>query len=524
MHYNKKIIFFLSLAAYLLFSAWLPVTDPVEATYALSAKEMLLAGDWLTPSQFGDPWFDKPILFYWLTTLSFKLFGVSAFAARIMPALFAASGVTLLFWFVSRFTSRREGLLSALVLGSSLQFLILSKLIVTDMALFFFSNAALVFFYTGYRENRRWYLLAYACAALAVLTKGPVGLAIPGLIILAFLAHQRNLAEVKRLLHPTGIIVFALLALPWYGEMVRRYGADFVSTFFGLHNYLRATVSEHPRDNVFYYYPVLFVVGTLPWSLITVRALYDSIRACCKRTADPLAVFSLFGTAVYLVFYSLMATKYPTYTFPALFPAALLTGRYLAHSETSPVNLLRAASGLLTIVFFYLSVTYLHGWMKIAIPLLLAIMLYYTWRRLAVRPVQAAFTYAMAAFLLVCGTSLPNLAESRSGAAIGRSVQAFADRPIGLYRTYSTSAVFYSGARLIKLEDSVSRTADGNVWGQKYHTPTESVGNFFQQTDPIRPAVVIVKAQDRPAFEKAAAGSPYVYLSNQSDPLLTQVR
>lgn len=516
----------MAFAFYLLCGAWLPVTDPVEATYALSAKEMLLNGDCLVPTLFGDPWFDKPILFYLLTTVSFKLFGVSAFAARIIPALFAAASVTLLFWFTNRFVSRREGLLAALVLGSSLHFLVMSKLIVTDMVLFFFSNAALVFFFTGYHEqaaSRRWYIISYACAALAVLTKGPVGLVLPGMIVLAFLVYQKNLSELKRLLHPAGLLVFMLIALPWYGEMVNRFGADFLSTFFGLHNYLRATVSEHPKDNVFYYYLVLFVLSTLPWSIITLRALYTSSLACWKRTADAWTVFSLLGVGIYLLFYSLMATKYPTYTFPALFPAAILTARQIAHGRTSLVNALRPAISLLAIVFFYLSFTYLQGSLKIAISLLLAIMLYYTWKRLNDQPVVTSFVYVMIAFLLVCGTSLTNLAESRSGVSLGRVAQPYDDMPIGLYRVYSTSAVFYSGARMIKLEDTAELINDGDVWRSKYHIPTTSVDDFFRKMPNTHPAIVFVKEQDRVTFEKIAAGKQYVYLRNDNvDPFVTK--
>jgi len=523
MRISKTSLFFLAFIAYLVCGAWLPVTDPVEATYALSAKEMLLKGDWLVPTQFGDPWFDKPILFYLLTTVSFKIFGVSAFAARIMPAFFAAASVTLLFWFVSRFTSRKEGLLAAIVLGSSLHFLVMAKLIITDMVLFFFSNAALVFFFIGYQEKtamRRWYLLSYSCAALAVLTKGPVGIVLPGMMIFAFLIYQKKLSELKRLLHPSGLLLFALIVLPWYGEMVHRFGSDFVSTFFGLHNYLRATVSEHPRDNVFYYYLVLFVLSTLPWSAITIRALYSSSLACWKRTADAWSVFSLFWVGGYLLFYSLMATKYPTYTFPALFPAAVLTARQLVNSQTSLTNAVRLAISLMAIIYGYLSFAYLHGNMQILITFLLLIMLYYTWKHSVTKPVLAGFVFSVASFFLVCASSLATLANIHSGTVLGQAVQVYADRPIGLYRDYSTSAVFYSGARIIRLEDSVS-SSNNNVWSSKYHIPTKSVDEFLQQMDNGRSPLVIVKTKDKIDFEKAAASRKYINLGYSGEDPLT---
>ena len=508
MYINNKRLFFLAFIICLAINPWLPVTDPVEATYALSAKEMLERGDWLAPTLFGDPWFDKPILFYLLTTVSFHFFGVSAFAARITPALFTAAGLTLLFWFVSRNASRKEGLLAVLVLGSSLQFLILSKQIITDMVLFFFTNAALVFLYTGWQEKAyrlRWTLAAYACAAFAVLTKGPVGIVVPGMIMLAFIAYKKDWSALKQLFHPAGLLLFAMISLPWYAEMTHRFGSDFLSTFFGLHNYLRATVSEHPKDNVFFYYPVLFFLSTLPWSLSTIRALYNDSRSVWKRTADSLTVLGVLWTGVYLIFYSLMATKYPTYTFPALFPAAILTARYLANHEQSLAKQLRPALLLLTILFSGLAVIHSHDAGKIMVPLFLTFMLYYTWKQVDPKLIFAGSAFAILAFMLSAGTSLDNLAQSRSGAALSQSITHYAHAPIGLYRSYSTSAVFYSGANLIKLEDAPLHTLDDNVWGQKYHTPTESVSEFLQEARTgEQPSLIIVKSQDRNAFEQIA--------------------
>ena len=511
MYINNKRLFFLAFIICLAINPWLPVTDPVEATYALSAKEMFEHGNWLTPTLFGAPWFDKPILFYFLTTVSFHFFGVSAFAARIVPALFTAASLTLLFWFVSRHASRKEALLAVLVLGSSLQFLILSKQIITDMVLFFFTNAALVFLYTGWQEKAyrlRWTLAAYACAAFAVLTKGPVGIIIPGMIMLAFIAYKKDWSALKQLFHPAGLLLFAIIALPWYAEMTQRFGSDFLSTFFGLHNYLRATVSEHPKDNVFFYYPVLFFLSTLPWSLSAIRALYDDSRAVWKRTADSLTALSVLWAGVYLVFYSLMATKYPTYTFPALFPAAILTARYLSGHEQSLVRQLRPALLLLAVLFGGLSIVYSHHIGKIMVPLFLTFMLYYTWKQVDKKLLLASGAFAILAFMLSAGTSLDNLAQSRSGAALSQSITGYANAPIGLYRSYSTSAVFYSGATLIQLEDAPLLTIDNSVWGQKYHIPTESVNEFLQAARADeQPSLIIVKAQDRNAFEQIASVS-----------------
>lgn len=169
------------------------VTDNVEANYALTAKEMVLSGDWLSPQIYGHYWYDKPIFFYWLTALAYKLFGFTEFASRFFPALFGLASMGLLAWGGSRLYNAHTGFYSALILVSSVEFFLISKSIITDAVLFFFFSATLLYFYLGYREGkaRYWYLM-YAAAGFAVLTKGPIGVLLPGLIITIFLLWQRD--------------------------------------------------------------------------------------------------------------------------------------------------------------------------------------------------------------------------------------------------------------------------------------------------------------------------------------------
>lgn len=166
--------------------------------------------------------------------------------------------------------------------------------------------------------------MMYAGLALAVMTKGPIGMLLPGLVILSFLAVKRAWRLLPGLFVPQGILLFILLTVPWYGAMYALYGNDFINTFFGVHNYLRATVSEHPKDNVFYYYFAIFVLSMLPWSALSVKALWLNWQEL-RRKASPGLTFLFIWIAAYFAFYSLMATKYPTYTFPVLFPLAVLT-------------------------------------------------------------------------------------------------------------------------------------------------------------------------------------------------------
>ena len=309
----------------------LPVTAPVEVNYAQTAKEMLAAGDFLSPQIYGNYWYDKPIFFYWELLAAFSVFGVTDFAARFFPALFAAAGLGLTYAFARRLYDERTAFWSALILGTSVLYSFLAKLILTDLSLFVFFGGTLAAFYIGYRERRRsFFYIAYACAGLAVLTKGPIGFLLPGLIILVFLLAARDLSALGRICLPTGLLVFAAVCAPWYVYMYLVHGADFVNTFLGIHNVLRATVSEHAQWDVWYFYLSIYVLGMFPWSFALPLALFRAWRV--RPVVETRTLFLLVWAIVVPVFFQMMATKYPTYSFPAFLPTAILTARLLAQN------------------------------------------------------------------------------------------------------------------------------------------------------------------------------------------------
>lgn len=269
MSKSKKYLgWILLLGVYLFFLGnWgIAITDPVESNYALTAKEMLQAGNYLSPQIYGNYWYDKPIFFYWEVVAAFKLFGINEWAARFFPALFGISGLLMTYWFTQKLFNRLTALVATVILGTSLEYWLISKTVITDMTLFVFFNAALIFFYLGYYfKKRNYYYGAYFFAGLAVLTKGPIGLLLPGLIVVLFLVSQRDYKELLHMKWLGGIAIFVLTAGPWYYYMYSVHGMDFIDTFLGVHNVLRATVSEHPRDNVWYYYLGMFIIGFFPW-------------------------------------------------------------------------------------------------------------------------------------------------------------------------------------------------------------------------------------------------------------------
>lgn len=326
-------VFFIFSFLFLVGNGRIPISDPVEVNYALTAKEMLLSGDFISPRIYGEPWFDKPVFFYWELLLAFKLFGITDYAARFFPAIMSLASLYLIYIFAGLLYGKKVGISSVIILGTSVIFWCISKLIITDSTLFFFMNGTLVCFYLAYKENKpKLYYLAYAFAGLSVLTKGPVGLLIPGAIIILFLAWEKNLKALLKIKLFSGIILFFIVCAPWYIAMTNLHGNAFLDTFLGVHNYLRATVSEHPKWDVWYYYTGIFLLGIFPWTFAPIIAIYRRIKA--KNFEFTTDQKFLFIWAIFIpVLFQCMATKYPTYSFPAFFPVAVLIALFLKDRE-----------------------------------------------------------------------------------------------------------------------------------------------------------------------------------------------
>ncbi|MDF2875141.1 MAG: arnT 1, partial [Sporomusa sp.] len=237
-----------------------PLLDPDEPVYAETAREMLQVHDFISPRIYGDFWFDKPPMYYWLVAGAFKIFGIGEFSARFPSAFFAVGGAILVYLSGRKLFTERAGLLAALVLVTSLEYFYLGNAAVTDMTLTFSLTAALLSFL-----HRKYYLL-YGFAALAVVTKGPVAIFFCGVIIGLYLVLTGNLKTMKRMKLVSGGALFAVIALPWYVAMYSLHGMAFIDTFLGFHNVTRFLQPEHVSGAIWYYYiPVLFL-GFFPWT------------------------------------------------------------------------------------------------------------------------------------------------------------------------------------------------------------------------------------------------------------------
>jgi 4-amino-4-deoxy-L-arabinose transferase-like glycosyltransferase len=301
---------------------------PDEPRYADVAREMYVSGDYITPQLAGEPWFEKPVLMYWLAAIGYALFGVGEFGARFPSALAATVSVFMIYWCGRRVFSRGVGFSAAFIMATSVGFFALARAASMDMLLTATLTSALAFFLVALNtddETRRWYLYGfYASLGFGVLAKGPVAILLPTLILGVFMLWRGTRHEWKKW-HPEGILITGLISAPWYLAVTWVNGWEFIEVFFLNHNLQRFTSEVHGHAQPFYFYAPVLLLILFPWSF----ALIPAIRGRYTRSEQ----LTLLWALVPLVFFSLSGSKLPAYILPVLPPLALLCAREISRNE-----------------------------------------------------------------------------------------------------------------------------------------------------------------------------------------------
>ncbi len=320
------LIFFFRLGA-------MPLLDPDEPRYAQAAREMKDSGDFINPQLNGENRWDKPVFFYWLILWSYKLYGVSEWAARFPSALFSLLMILLCYLWSIRCGGRLWGLWASLILMTNLEFCIIGRLAITDMTLSFFQSLAIIFAFEAWRVHRPKYIFfCFLASGVAFLTKGPVGIFLPGLVFFLFLILSKNLKFLKQIQWIKGLIVFLAVALPWYAVECFLY-PDFFEYFFILHNVKRFATDELRHTEPIFYYVGIIAIGFFPWSVFVPRALIKAFRNLWKEPVNLyLSIWFLTG----FLFFSISRAKLPTYILSIFLPLSLLVARFLAEILENP--------------------------------------------------------------------------------------------------------------------------------------------------------------------------------------------
>ncbi len=305
--------------------------DIDEGNNAEAAREMLERGDWVVPVFNYQLRVDKPALLYWLQILAYQACGVSEFAARLPSALGALATLLVTYELGRRLFGATVGLLAGLVLASTGLFCASAHFANPDALLNAFTALTFLFFWRGFAHGRRgWFLLAGLSTGLAVLAKGPVALVLPAAVIGLFLLSVRQVGQLwyRRLV--LGLVIFALVALPWYAWVGAETKGQFLRGFLLTHNVGRyRNPMEHHGGQPYYYFLIL-AAGFAPWSVFLGLAAWYSGKAWKESPVRPSPHGFLWcWIGVYFLFFSFSGTKLPNYILPLYPPVALLTAHFL---------------------------------------------------------------------------------------------------------------------------------------------------------------------------------------------------
>jgi 4-amino-4-deoxy-L-arabinose transferase-like glycosyltransferase len=312
---------------------------PDEPRYASIAREMARSGDWITPRLWGQPWFEKPALLYWMTGAAFRLGIGPDLAPRLPVALMAVAFLVFYWWILRREFGARAAWFSTLILGACGGWLLSSQVGVPDMPMAAAFSAAMLLAlpWVGRRDTRHLPVAA-ALLGLAVLAKGPVALVLAAPLCLRF-------RSARDLIQPRVVAPFLVVALPWYLLCYLRNGKVFLHDFFVVHNFERFTSNALMHVQPWWFYLPVLAGLLLPW--------FPLVFLLGRRAAyrDPRRLFLLAWVVFGMVFFTAAANKLPGYLLPLLPAAAALMGVALDEVEAAYVGPLLACCAVLLVVF-----------------------------------------------------------------------------------------------------------------------------------------------------------------------------
>jgi 4-amino-4-deoxy-L-arabinose transferase-like glycosyltransferase len=322
--------------------------EPDEGRYAEIPREMADRDEWVVPYLQGEPYLDKPPLFYWLVMACYRVFGVHAWSARLVPALAIHGSILLVYFFGRRTLGERAALWGALFLGLAPAFVGMGRLLVLDGLLAWWVTLSVFCAFVAVRRVRLhwgWWLTAACACGMGILTKGPVALVLlmPPFWLQRWLVQDRcRISWAARLLF-LGVIL--AVALPWYVAICLRL-PHFAWYFLWQHNVIRFFAPFDHLEPIWYYAPIL-LGGLLPASLLLVPFLryLASTEAGITRRRCPELGFLLLAGGWCLLFFSLSGCKLPTYILPAFPPLALALGYFVSTSSWHDSRWLRPLAG-----------------------------------------------------------------------------------------------------------------------------------------------------------------------------------
>ncbi|MDR8731846.1 glycosyltransferase family 39 protein [Burkholderia pseudomultivorans] len=417
-----------------------------EGRYAEMAREMFVTGDWITPRYNGYKYFEKPPLQTWLNALTFAWFGVGEWQARLYTALASFAGVLLVGFTGARLFNPLSGFLAAVVLACSPYWNLMGHFNALDMGLAFWMALSLCALLLAQRPGLRpaavrgWMWTCWAAMAFAVLSKGLVGLILPGAVLVLYTLIARDWALWKRLYLVSGLVIFFAIATPWF-VLVQQRNPEFFNFFFIVQQFRRYLTPEQNRPGPFYYFVPVLLVGFLPWLSVAWQSIRHALRMPRQPNGfSPMLVLLIWSAFIFL-FFSASHSKLISYVLPVAPALALMIGAYLPlmtaerfrrHLLGYLVFFVVAAFGIVFLArlgdartpnaLYRAFQVWLYAGLAVAAALTLAA----AWlnRRAGVAAAIAMFGAAWLAFGTIGGTGHDEFGRYSSGALIAPAVRA----------------------------------------------------------------------------------------------------
>jgi 4-amino-4-deoxy-L-arabinose transferase-like glycosyltransferase len=429
---------------------------------------MLVTGQWLVPTLGFDQFHDKPAFYYWLIAGSIEFFGVHDWAVRLPGVLAATLSVLFTGVWAARYLGRLTGLLAALILATTLGFIAMGRVVLTDATFSWWIIATLLYGSAWWMEGAREGWPAWPCyllLALATLTKGPAAGALAILVFLPFAWRTGFSVSIREMRPLQGAVILIVVAGTWYAAAAVA-APEYMWNFLWNHNVRRYVEGRGGHQSNLLTFLYLLPAAYLPWSLYfptTIAFLVRSARHA--RISRPL-MFCMIWIAAVVVFFSLGSSKLVTYVLPAFPPLAILVASSLSAvvardaDEEIPAWVHQAILSILfciSIVGAIALLVFLYGFvpakmMLAALPLVAMAPLSLAWRSVAAGRHSAAIAAVAAFALLDAGlyylAVAPALDEVYSLEAPARLL--LASRAKVTLFTYGTSAYslqYYAGCQ-----------------------------------------------------------------------------